>query len=334
MTKPSAIVIVGPTASGKSALAVRLARKFNGEIISADSRQVYRGLDVGTGKISAREMRGVPHHLLGVANPRYQFNVVAFQRRASSAIRDISARGKIPFLVGGTGFWIDAAAYDTRFPAVAPDPSLRTRLAGRQPAALLAILRRLDPDRAKTVELKNPRRIIRAIEIAHAIGRTPDLKKRRPYRLLWIGITLPPHVLWRRIRMRLSRRLSHGMIAEARRLRSEGLPWRRFYELGLEYRFLADYLRGTIRRREMRSGLERAIRQYARRQLAWFRRNRRIHWLRRPAEAERLMRRFIAGEMPPVRAATSARRSKSGRRSRAAGAALLVQPPPPLRRRF
>lgn len=297
------IVIVGPTASGKSALAVRLAKRFNGEIISADSRQVYRGLDLGTGKISKRAMRAVPHHLLDVAAPRRQCGVVEFQRRADRAIRDIASRGKLPFLVGGTAFWIDAVAHGVQFPPVPPQPTLRRRLARKSAADLLARLARLDPDRARTIESGNPRRLIRAIEIAKMIGQTPKVKSRMPYRTLWIGVAPPPQALRRRIRNRLAERIRRGMIGEARRLRAHGLAWRRFYELGLEYRFLADYLRGRTTLPLMRADLESAISRYARRQLAWWKRNKHIRWLGKPADAERLIAEFIWRETPRARGA-------------------------------
>ncbi len=288
------IVIVGPTASGKSALAVRLAKKFNGEVISADSRQVYRGLDIGTGKISRREMRGIPHHLLDVADPRRSFSAAEFQHRAEKAIRGIAERGKTPILVGGTAFWIDALAYGLRLPAVPPNPALRRRLAKKSSQTLFKILRRLDPERARTIEQKNPRRLIRAIEIAKAIGRTPKIKRRKPYRTLWLGMSLPPATLKQRIHRRLLKRFRQGMLAEAKRLHASGLSWKRFYELGLEYRFLADYLQNKLSRQEMVAGLEHAIRRYARRQLAWWRKNKNIRWLKGPADAERHVRGFLA----------------------------------------
>lgn len=294
MTKPLLIVIVGPNAAGKSGLAVLLAKKFRGEIVSADSRQVYRGLDIGTGKITRSERQGIPHHLLDIADPAKQFDVAEFQRRARHAIRDIAGRGNIPFLVGGTGFWIDAVVYDLRLPAVPPNQELRKRLLEKKPAELFAILHRLDPKRANTIESKNPRRLIRAIEIARALGRVPKIKKREPYRALWLGITAPPNALAKRIRMRLMKRIRQGMVAEAKRLRVQGLAWRRFYALGLEYRFLADYLRGRISKTEMIAAIERANRHYARRQLRWFRRNPDIYWLREKRAAFSLFKKFLA----------------------------------------
>lgn len=293
LKKQPLIAIVGPTASGKSALAVGLAKKFNGEIISADSRQVYRGLDIGTGKITRGEMRGVTHHLLDVANPKRRFSVADFQRLAKDAIKNIAARGKIPFLAGGTGFWIDAVVCDLDLPRVPPDRKLRARLAKKNPAELLAALNRLDPRRAITVEQKNPRRLIRAIEIAKAIGRAPELKKHSPYRMLWIGVKPDEKMLKRLIRRRLLKRIKAGMILEAKRLKKSGLSWKRFYELGLEYRFLADYLRGKMTKDEMIKRLETAIRQYARRQMTWFKRNRDIRWIKNAKEGQKLVSEFL-----------------------------------------
>lgn len=293
LRKPPLIVIVGPTAAGKSALAVRLAKKFNGEIISADSRQVYRGLDIGTGKISPQEMRGIRHHLLDIANPRQQFSVAQFQRLAHRAIREIRKRGKVPLLVGGTGFWVDAVAYGLKLPPVPPNPALRRRLARKSAAELWGLLRRIDPERARTIERGNPRRLIRAIEIARALGGVPKLEKRPAYRTLFIGVRPPPETLRRLIRTRLIKRLRGGLIREAQRLRAQGLTWKRFSELGLEYRFLADYLRSKLTMPEMIARLEKAISRYARHQVSWFRRNPSIGWVSGTEEAERLVRKFL-----------------------------------------
>ncbi len=309
--KPPLIVIVGPTASGKSELAVRLARKFNGEIVSADSRQIYRGLNIGSGKVRGRwrttrstkqeagskktfQYKGVAHHCIDFVPPRRTFTVAEFKPSAEAAIHDITRRGRIPILVGGTGFWIDAVAYDFKLPAIPPNPALRRRLAGKPAGELLTMLQRLDPQRARTIEQKNPRRLIRAIEIARALGEVPELKKRSPYRILWIGVALPIQTLKRRIRKRLLKRIRQGMVAEAKRLRSLGLPWKRFYELGLEYRFLADYLRQKITMPRLIAGLEAAIGRYARRQMAWFRRNPEIRWVSSPRQAEHLARTFLS----------------------------------------
>ncbi len=298
------IVIVGPTAAGKSELAVRLAKKFDGEVISADSRQVYRSLDIGTGKvpgawrrIRGRKLfvwRGVPHHCIDVVPPERQYTVAEFKRSAEGAIRGVASRGRVPILVGGSGFWIDVAAYGLALPAVRPNPALRRRLAKKSADELLALLKRYDPERARAIEIRNPRRLIRAIEIALALGRVPKLRRKRsPWRLLWLGKMLPEKILKRRIRTRLALRIRRGMVAEARRLHERGLSWRRFYELGLEYRYLADYLRKTMTKREMTVGLEKATWRYARRQLAWFGRNPDIRWVAGGRDAERIVRAFL-----------------------------------------
>ncbi|MDO8522708.1 MAG: tRNA (adenosine(37)-N6)-dimethylallyltransferase MiaA [bacterium] len=166
--KSKIIVIVGPNASGKSDFGVKIAKKVNGEIISADSRQVYKRLDIGSGKITKKEMRGVPHHCLSIANPKKAFSAIDFKNCAEKAIADILSRGKTPIIVGGTGFYIDAALGRVKLGGVPPNHALRRKLENYSTAKLLTTLKKLDPERAKTVEQKNPRRLIRAIEIATA----------------------------------------------------------------------------------------------------------------------------------------------------------------------
>src|SRR3989344_9637740 len=166
MKESRIIVIVGPNASGKSELGVKLAKKMNGEIISADSRQVYKGLDIGSGKITKKEMRGVRHHWLSVADPKKVFTALDFKKIAERAIYDIISRNKVPIIVGGTGFYIDAALGRVKLGGVSPNLKLRKKLGGKSATELLKILKKLDSKRAKTIEQKNPRRLIRAIEIA------------------------------------------------------------------------------------------------------------------------------------------------------------------------
>lgn len=168
------LVILGPTASGKSDLAVELARKFNGEIISADSRQVYKGLNIGSGKITKTEMKGVSHHLLDVVKPQTTFTVVKFQKLANKKIAEILAKGKLPIICGGTGFYIQSIADQTVFPKIKPDLALRKDLEALPLSDLFLMLKKLDPKRARTIDPKNPRRLIRAIEIAIFRGKTSD----------------------------------------------------------------------------------------------------------------------------------------------------------------
>lgn len=276
---PKLIVILGPTASGKSELAVEIARRFNGEVVSADSRQVYSGLDIGSGKITKREMRGVPHHLLDVANPKRQFSVAQYQRLAKTSIADIAMRGKTPIICGGTGFYIQSIIDGIILPEVPPNDTLRKKLFQKNTPELFAILKKLDSRRARDIDAKNPARLIRAIEIAHALGRVPKLKTRAPYHdVLQIGITLPPDILREKIITRLTTRLRRGMIAEARHLHEKGLSWKRMKELGLEYRALADFLSKTMTRAEIEERIITESTHYAKRQMTWFRRDSRVKW--------------------------------------------------------
>lgn len=268
--KPKIIVIVGPTASGKSDLAVKIAKERNGEIISADSRQVYKGLDIGSGKITKREMRGVPHFLLDVANPRKTFTVADFKKLGAQAIDDILSRGKLPIIVGGTGFYIDTLVYDLDLPEVPPNKILREKLEKQPTEKLFEELQKLDPERAEEIDAKNKVRLIRAIEIAKAIGKTPKNKKSSKFDIEWIIVDWPDEVLKERIHARLLKRISAGMINEAKKLHISGLSYKRMEELGLEYRYMAKFLKGEITREEMLRELETKIWQYAKRQRTWF----------------------------------------------------------------
>ncbi|MEX0930155.1 MAG: tRNA (adenosine(37)-N6)-dimethylallyltransferase MiaA [Candidatus Paceibacterota bacterium] len=277
--KPKLLVLVGPTAVGKSDLAVELALQCNGEVISADSRQVYRGLDIGTGKITEKEMRGVPHHCLDIADPDDQLSVTQYKKHSERAIGDIRSRGKFPILVGGTGFYIQAVIDDVSFPEVPPDEALRARLEQQSPEELFAELQEKDPDRANTVEPGNKRRVIRALEIIEHTGKVPPpVQTESPYDLLEIGVHLDRDILRARIRERLEERLKAGMVEEAQRLHRDGLSYERMIRLGLEYRYLAYYLRGDVKYEEMVERLNISIGQYAKRQLSWFRRDPRIRW--------------------------------------------------------
>jgi tRNA dimethylallyltransferase len=282
---PQLIVIVGPTASGKSDLAVELAlaQENGAEIISADSRQVYKGLDIGSGKITAAEMKGVPHHLLDVADPRDQFTVVQYVELAKKAVEDIRARGKTPIIVGGTGFYIHALIDGVMLPEVPPNKELRAELSLKSTDELFEQLKKLDPERAAEIDSRNPRRLIRAIEIASELGAVPKTaSKPLPYTVKFIGLDVKPEILRARIRARLMKRLSTetggGMIAEAEMLHKNGLSFERMEELGLEYRYLSLLLQKKMTLDEMTEKLETEIWRYAKRQLTWFKRDPRIEW--------------------------------------------------------
>ena len=285
MPPPKLIVILGPTATGKSYLAVILAKKLGGEVISAESRQVYKGLNIGTGKVTRKEMKGVKHHLLDVISPKKQFSVDRYRTLAEYAISDIISRNKVPILCGGTGFYIDTVVNGAVFPKVAENPTLRRKLEKKSAPQLLAMLKKLDPKRAKVIaannsDRNNPRRLIRAIEVASevSLAEVTPAQVSPPHEVLFIGLNVQPDELKKRIRARLLKRIKAGMIGEAKSLHEKGLSWKRMEQLGLEYRYLALLLQGKIMRDEMIEKLDMEIRRYAKRQMTWFKRNKRITW--------------------------------------------------------
>ena len=319
------IVIVGPTASGKSDLAVEIALRLRsgqatsagsgqaqkpaGEIISADSRQVYRGMDIGTGKITKKEMRGIPHYLLDVVSPKTDFNVTKFKKLARKKIEEIISRNHLPIIAGGTGFWIDSLIYNWPIPEIKADKELRARLEKQTIEKLFNKLNKLDPERAKDVQAKNKRRLIRAIEIAIATkGNAPKFDLLAYYnktktqifeindkklKIIIIGIKPSITELEQKIYKRLISRLNQDMIKEVKNLHSNGVSWKRLDDFGLEYRWISRYLRGKISKDEMVENLYRNIRKYARRQMTWFKRNRNIKWFNKPPKAEDYLKRLL-----------------------------------------
>jgi tRNA dimethylallyltransferase len=297
--KRKIIVILGPTASGKSNLAVKIAKKFNGEIISADSRQVYKGMDLGTGKITKKEMGGVPHHLLDVVSPQKIFNVVQYKKLALGAINEIFKKNKIPILCGGTGFYIQAVIDGIVIPEVKPDWKLRKKLEKKTIKELYGILKKLDAKRAKTIDKNNPRRLIRAIEIVIKTKKSiPPLKKNPlPYPVLMVGIKKSQKELTRLIEKRLLKRLKDGMVAEIKKLHNPpadgGISWKRLEEFGLEFRYITQYLQKKLSYDEMLQKLEKEIEHFAKRQMTWFKRDKRIRWVESKKEAEKLVKNFL-----------------------------------------
>ena len=289
------IVILGPTASGKTALSINLAKKFNGEIVSADSRQVYKGMDIGTGKVTKKEMQGIPHYLLDVVSPKRRFTVTQYRNLALRAINKIQKAGKIPFLVGGTGFYIQAIVEGIVIPEVKPDWKLRKQLEKKSIKELYEILKKLDPRRIRTIEKENPRRLIRAIEIVLKTKKPVPILKFQPlpYPVLMIGIKKTPQGLKKLIKNRLLKRLKKGMVAEVRRLRKEGLSWQRLEEFGLEYRYIAQYLQKKINYYEMTEKIKKESEQYSKRQMTWFKRDKRIKWIKNYQEVKTLIKNFL-----------------------------------------
>jgi tRNA dimethylallyltransferase len=278
---PKLVAVVGTNSSGKSALGVELARRFDGEVVSADSRQVYRGLDLGTGKIAAAEMQGVPHHLLDVVEPGEPFSLAQFQQRAYAAIDDILARGRVPFLVGGTGLYVRAVVQGYLLVDAQPDPQRRAQLERWSDERLLAELDRLDPSAAAALDLPNRRRLVRAIEIAAAGHVRADARRReRRYETLMLGVTWPPSMLDELISARLRRRMDDGLVAEVEGLLARGVDADFLESLGLEYRFTVRYLRGEYDSEEQLFGAaDQGVRRFARRQMSWFRRDEDAIWL-------------------------------------------------------
>jgi tRNA dimethylallyltransferase len=278
---PLVIVILGPTATGKSDLAVTLAKSLNGEVVSADSRQVYRGLTLGTGKITKKEMKGVPHHLLDVANPKKQFTVSDFVKKGERAITSILKRGKLPIICGGTGFYISALLGEVSMPEVSPNKQLRKKLSKLSKAELFALLKKKDPRRALTIDKDNPVRLVRAIEIADALGSVPPSRARSAnYAVIKIGLDFPDTVLKERIAKRLEARMKKGMLKEAERLHDDGLSFKRMEELGLEYRYLARLLQKKITKQQFTKELQNEIWHYVKRQRTWFKRDKTISWIK------------------------------------------------------
>jgi tRNA dimethylallyltransferase len=275
------VVVLGTNASGKSDLGIRLAEHFGGEVVSADSRQVYRGLDLGSGKITPAQAARVKHHLIDVADVSEYYSLAQYQRAAYSAIDSISSTGKLPFLVGGTGLYISAIVEGYQLVDVPPNDPLRAELESLPLPQLIARLEKSDPDAASRIDKSNRRRLIRAIEIASAGYANSAAHKNLPrYDCLQLGLTWPREILVERIEERLRARLANGMIDEVAGLRSRGVSDLRLNKLGLEYRYITRYLCRELRTLDdLSSQLGIAIRQFAKEQLTWFKRDSRIIWL-------------------------------------------------------
>ncbi len=282
---PKLVVLLGPTASGKSGSGIALAQRFNGEIISADSRQVYRGLDIGTAKVTPAEQALVHHHVLDVADLREIYTVAQFQQDAIRAINDILKRGHQPFLVGGSPHYIQAVVDNLDIPHIEPQPELRAQLEKRPLPELLAQLEKLDPRSAVTIDRNNPRRVIRALEVCLISGKpfSQQRNKAEPlYQFLVLGIEWPREELYQRIDTRVDERMQQGMVQEVQRLLDEGISHERLEALGLEYRYITRLLRGEFKNEEeMVQRLKYAIHDFTRRQLTWFRKDKRILWVER-----------------------------------------------------
>lgn len=275
------IVILGQTSTGKSDFAVEIARLINGEVISADSRQVYKGMDLGTGKITKKEMRNVNHYLLDIVSPKKIFSVSDYQKQANKKIKEIEKKNKIAIICGGTGFYIDSIINETVFPEVPPNKELRKILSNKSAQELFEILKEIDEERSKNIDIKNSVRLIRAIEIAKSLGKVPSIKesKNNKFDVLKIGLTIPDEILKEMIKKRMLLRIKKGMIKEVENLHNSGVPWKRMNDLGLEYRYVSMYLQEKISKNEMIDKLNTEIWHFAKRQKTWFKRDKSILWI-------------------------------------------------------
>lgn len=280
---PNLVVLLGPTASGKSGLGIRLAQHFYGEIVSADSRQVYRGLDIGTAKVTPSEQALVSHHMLDVVDPHEIYTVAQYQQDATMAMNDIITRDHQPFLVGGSPHYIQAVVDNLNIPHIVPQPELRAQLEKRPLRELMEQLEELDPRTAASIDRHNQRRVIRALEVCLVSGQPFSAQRTRSeplYRSLFLGIAWPREVLYRRIDERVDERMRQGMVQEVQRLLEGGLSHQRLEALGLEYRYISRWLMGAFESEdEMVQKLKYAIHDFTRRQLTWFRKDRRIVWI-------------------------------------------------------
>jgi tRNA dimethylallyltransferase len=269
--KKKVIAIIGPTAIGKSSVAVSLAKAINGEIVSADSRQVYQGMNIGSGKITQKEKYGIRHHLLDITSPKKRISVVQYVVYAKKAIEDINSRGKVAILCGGTGFYIEELLFPSSLPKVPPNKKLRSKLEKKNAGELFNLLRKKDPRRAKNIDPKNKVRLVRALEIIHTLGKVPLKPKRTdPYKPLIIELDAPIDFIKSKISKRLLERLYKGMLGEINLLHKNGLSWKSLEAFGLEYKWGAKLLQKKVNKIEFILGLEKDIVSYAKRQKTWF----------------------------------------------------------------
>lgn len=283
------IILTGPTAVGKTELSIRLAKALDGEIISADSMQVYRHMDIGSAKITEEEMDGVPHHLIDVLNPEEEFNVVRFQAMAKEAMAGIHARGRVPIVTGGTGFYIQALLYDIDFTETAQDDSLRAQLeelAAQKGASYLhQMLKEVDEKAAEQIHENNLKRVIRAIEYYRQTGERisehneRESQRKSPYNFLYYVLTMDRSLLYERIDRRVDLMLSQGLLEEVQALQSMGCTRQMVSMQGLGYKEMLDYLEGRLTYDEAVYILKRDTRHFAKRQLTWFKRERDVRWL-------------------------------------------------------
>jgi tRNA dimethylallyltransferase len=283
------IVICGPTASGKTAVAVEICLAMGGEVVSADSMQIYRGMDIGNAKPTDQEMRGIPHHLMGIAQPGEAYSVAAYREKATEAIEDIFARGKTPVICGGTGLYIDALTRPLGFSAQGdeairqPLVEIASQVGGKE--RLHGMLRGVDPESAERLHINDVRRVIRALEIYQLTGKTlseqraQDRIREGAYLGKFFGLTWPREELYRRIELRVDQMMADGLVYEVETLLKDGLSGRATAMQGIGYKEIARALSGECAMTEAAERIKQATRNYAKRQLTWFRRDERVVWI-------------------------------------------------------
>lgn len=297
--RPAVVAIVGPTASGKTGLAIDLANRFSGEVISADSRQVYRDLDIGTAKVTEAETQGIPHHLIDIVSLPNIYTANDFVRDATVAISSVTGRGNLPIIAGGTFFYLDLLFGKSQAAPVAPNQKLREQLAGYDTKQLLEQLEVLDPDRAASIDPHNPRRLVRAIEIAATLGKNPAPENpTNPYRTLILGVDRDREELRARFATRADKWLKAGIIEETQALLDNDITRDRIQELGFEYTLVLQLIDNEISVEEWRERFVQKNWQYAKRQLTWLRRDTDICWInpREPEAVHGVVQDFLATE--------------------------------------
>jgi tRNA dimethylallyltransferase len=302
--KPKIVIILGPTASGKTALGVKLAAEFNGEIISADSRQVYRGMDIGTGKDLSEyriDKQEIPYHLIDIISPNTKFNLARYQKLALKAINDILSRGKLPIIVGGTGLYLQALADNYKLSDVKDNRQVRLDLEKKTTAELWKILIDIKPDFAVKLnnsDKNNPRRLVRYIEIISGSGDMVQKKSSALFNFLILGINIDDEKMKAKILARLTHRLDReDMISEVKALKQAGVSYPRLISFGLEYKFISYFLQNKIGREEMIEKLGNAIYRFAKKQKTWFRRwekqGKKIEWITSLNEGSKKIKEFL-----------------------------------------
>ena len=332
VVRPKVIVIVGPTASGKSDLSIELAKKLTGEIISADSRQVYYGMNLGTGKVPRDRnpksqapnhkqilnskfqipnqdyySSGIRHHLIDVASPKKVFTASDFEKLADKAIKEILAKSKVPIIVGGTGFYIDILLGRMQTANVPPNKHLRGKLEKMDTDKLFKKLKKLDPKKSEIIDRYNTHRLIRALEIVITTKKSSIIDPRyeirnTKYNVLWLGLN--PASLQKKIKKRLNARLNDGLVQEVKRLHEQGVSWKQLDAFGLEYRWISRYIKNQkskikideegFKKSEEYQRLLTEIIKYSKRQMTWFKKNKEIHWLANHKTAEQLTKDFLS----------------------------------------